>query len=291
VHSALMHGNLQRVMRAAGVSIRYPVLPRPEAWVLPEGPVPESIPHDDAAEHLKLLLLAWVARSGRELRIARNLAIRWLEEFPQTGIDPDVCVLEPPPPDVENLSSVCTWREGHYPPRISFEIVSAAHPYKDYHAIQDRYAAMGTRELVVFDPLLAGPPSLGGPVALQLWRRDPVGVFERVHFGNEPVFSDVLDAWVRADGRHLAISDDRAGLRRWPTGEETEHRRAEDERRRAEDERRRAEDEARRADHERERAELAIERARSEEERAERERVEREALARRVAELEAKLAR
>jgi hypothetical protein len=282
VRPSPMHGKLQ-VMRAAGVSVRYPVLTRPEAWVLPEGPVPESIPHDEAAEHLKLLLLAWVARSGRELRIARNLAIRWLEEFPQTGIDPDVCVLEPPPPDFENLGSVCTWRDGHYPPRLCFEVVSAAHPYKDYHAIQDRYAAMGTRELVVFDPLLAGPPSLGGPVALQLWRRDPVGVFERVHFGNEPVFSEVLDAWVRADGRKLAISDDRAGARLWPTGEETERRRAEDERRRAEDEHRRAE-------HERERADAAIERARSEQERAERERVEREALARRVAELEAKLA-
>jgi Uma2 family endonuclease len=272
-----MHGKLQGVMRAAGVSIRYPVVPSPEAWVLPEGTVPESIPHDDAAEHLKLMLLAWALRSERELAVARNLAIRWLEEFPRTGIDPDVCVLEPPPPDFEDLGSVCTWREGHQAPRLCFEIVSASHPHKDYHAIQDRYAAMGTRELVVFDPLLVGPASLGGPAALQLWRRDPVGVFERVHFGNQPVFSEVLDAWVRADGRRLAISDDRAGARRWPTGEEAERRRADDERRRA--------------DLGRERADAALARARSEEERAERERVEREALALRVAELEAKLAR
>jgi hypothetical protein len=272
-----MHGKVIGVMRAAGVSIRYPVIPSPEAWVLPEGTVPESISHDDAAEHLKLMLLAWTARSERHLAVARNLAIRWLEEFPRTGIDPDVCVLEPPPPGFAELGSVCTWHEGHQPPRLCFEIVSAAHPHKDYHAIQDRYAAMGTRELVVFDPSLVGPASLGGPVALQLWRRDPMGIFERVHFGNEPVFSEVLDAWVRADGRRLAISDDRAGARRWPTAEEAERRRA---------------------DLEREKTEAALERARSERERAEREReraererVARESLAQRVAELEAKLAR
>jgi len=31
------------------------------------------------------------------------------------------------------------------------------------------------------------------------------------------VYSKVLDAWVSAEGRHIQISDDRAGTRRWPT--------------------------------------------------------------------------
>jgi hypothetical protein len=155
---------------------------------------------------------------------------------------------------------VCLWLDGHVAPPLCFEIVSRNHPYKDYAAVQDRYADMGTHELVVFDPLLAGPAALGGPVALQLWRRDTFGVLERVHFGTQPVFSEVLDAWLRPEGRLLGIADDFAGKSPWRTGEERE--RAEKERERAEKERERAE--------------------------KERERAAREALERRVAELEAK---
>jgi hypothetical protein len=199
----------------ATVSIRYPVRPSLETWVLPEETVPEAPIHDEVAEALKLLLRAWAARSPGQIRIARNLAIRWLEQHPKTGIDPDVCVLAPPPPDLDDLGSLCLWKPGHAVPTLCFEIVSANHPYKDYVALQDRYAAMGTHELIVFDPLLAGPKSLGGPVPLQLWRRDPSRAFERIHFGDAPVYSEVLDAWVIAEGRKLCIADDRAGKRRW----------------------------------------------------------------------------
>jgi hypothetical protein len=78
---------------------------------------------------------------------------------------------------------------------------------------------MGALELLVFDPLLLGPKSLG-PVPLQLWRRDLTGAFERVHYGDTPVYSQVLEAWLLAEGRNLIIADDRAGQRRWPTLEE-----------------------------------------------------------------------
>lgn len=216
-----MHATLEAVTRSA-VSVRYPVRPRLEDWVLPEGNVPESVPHDRATEHLKDVLSAFAARSERNIFIARNLAIRWMEEAPQIGIDPDICMLDPPPPNAEDLLSVCLWKEGHYPPPLNIEIVSTNHPYKDYTAVQDRYAAMGARELVVFDPLLAGPPSLGGPVALQLWRRDDIGVLERVHFGGDPVFSEVLDAWFVPKGRLLCIADDRNGEQLWLTRTESE---------------------------------------------------------------------
>jgi hypothetical protein len=177
--------------------------------------VPEAPLHDEVAQALKLLLCAWAARSTQQLRIARNLAIRWLQDHPTTGIDPDVCVLAPPPDDLNELGSLCLWKQGHFAPSLCFEIVSANHPHKDYADIQDRYAAMGTHELIVFDPLLAGPKSLGGPVPLQLWRRDAGGGFERLHFGDSPVYSEVLDAWVIAQGRSLVIADDRAGKHRW----------------------------------------------------------------------------
>jgi Uma2 family endonuclease len=237
---------------AAFVALRYAVNPVLEAWVLPEGTVPESVPHDEAAEALKLLLLPWADRAGRPLRVARNLAIRWIEQAPQVGIDPDVCVLDPPPANAENLDSLCLWRSGNVAPSLCFEVVSKNHPHKDYRDVHERYAALGARELIVFDPLLVGPPSLGGPVSLQVWRRDPSAAFERTYAGPGPVFSEVLEAWVRVDQRRLSISDDRTGERRWRTQEELE--RAEKDYERSEKERERTEKERERAEKERERA-------------------------------------
>ena len=277
-----MQAILPVMLPPATVSIRYPVRPSLEAWVLPEGTVPEAPIHDEVAEALKLLLRAWAARMPGSVRIARNLAIRWLEDHPSTGIDPDVCVLAPPPEDLDELGSLCLWRPGHYAPTLCFEIVSKNHPHKEYAAIQDRYAAMGTYELVVFDPLLAGPKSLGGPVALQLWRRDVSGAFERLSFGDAPVYSEALDAWVIADGRSLFIADDRAGKRRWLN--ETAHARADADRAQADADRAQADADRAQADADRAQAELKRTRAS-----AERERLARESMEREIAALKARL--
>jgi hypothetical protein len=128
-----------------------------------------------------------------------------------------VAELLPGPADFEALASLRLWEPNRLPPLLAIEVVSESHPYKDYVSIQERYAAMGVPELLVYDPLLVGPKALGGPVALQLWRREPTGLFERVHFGSEPVYSTGLDAWFIADGRKIDIADDRAGTRRWLT--------------------------------------------------------------------------
>lgn len=202
------------------VSLRYRVGRSPEAWVLPEGPVPESTAHDAALERICSLLRAWAARTANGARISRNLAIRWLPEHPRTGLDPDVAVLLPGPTDFDDLTSYRVWEPGRPPPALAVEVVSSGHPYKDYGWVHEGYAAMGAAELLVFDPLLLGPKSLGGPVPLQLWRRDVAGAFERVHFGDGEVYSQVLDAWFMVDGRALVIADDRRGQLRWPTREE-----------------------------------------------------------------------
>ncbi|HWP08835.1 MAG TPA: hypothetical protein VNN72_23995, partial [Polyangiaceae bacterium] len=61
---AVMHANLLRMSEMRGaVSIarQYPVRARLEAWELPEGTVPQSVPHDHAAEHLRRVLDAFAA--------------------------------------------------------------------------------------------------------------------------------------------------------------------------------------------------------------------------------------
>jgi Uma2 family endonuclease len=204
------------------VSLRYPVRPKLEAWVLPEGKVPEATAHQMAVYRIYGLLLAWSERirPERSVRIAADLAVRWIQEHPRTGADPDVCVIEPGPPDFDDLRSLRLWEPDRVAPRLAIEVVSASLPHKDYGSIQERYAAMGVEELIVFDPLLCGPASLGGPVPLQLWRRDETFAFQRVSFGSEPVHSAVVDAWFIADGRDLNISNDRRGTQRWLTTQE-----------------------------------------------------------------------
>jgi hypothetical protein len=260
---------------SAVVSVRYPVRANLDAWVLPEGNVPEATAHSLAVYRIFGMLRAWAMRirPERSVSIASELAVRWLREHPRTGADPDVCVIEPAPPDFDDLRSLKLWEPGRVRPRLAIEVVSASLPHKDYDSIQERYAAMGVEELLVFDPLLEGPRSLGGPVALQLWRRDATLAFERVHFGFEPVYSQVLEAWCLAEGREFHISDDRRGAQRWLSPE---------------DEVVRIQAEAARLQAEAERAQAEAERAQAE---AERERQARLDLERRLAELENKLQR
>jgi hypothetical protein len=76
----------------------------------------------------------------------------------------------------------------------------------------------------IFDPLLQGPPSTGGPFALQVWRQQE-GVMRRVFAGSGPAWSEELGAWlvVTGGGHRLRLADDRDGQQLWPTPDEAEH--------------------------------------------------------------------
>jgi Uma2 family endonuclease len=255
----------------SGVFVQYAVHGFSEDWVFEEGPVPESVWHDQAVELLKALLVHFVARTGRDAAVFRNLAIRVREDRPRVGFDPDVMLVEPRPRDAFELSSLRIWEPGQTVPALVIEVVSPGHPYKDYRNTPDQCAALGVTELVVFDPLRVGPKAHGGPALIQIWRKE-AGVFTRIASGDGPFRSPFLDAYLVApdDGRLLRITDDHAGTRLWPTPEEAERAARRSERARAEAER----------------AQTKAERERADAERAEKER----ALAR-VAELEAELAR
>ena len=200
--------------------------------------MPESLLHDEIVSLLKALLAAWAERAGGSRCVARNLAIRWDEAHPGFGVDPDVCVLSPAPAD-SRLRSVRTWRDGLTAPVLAIEVVSETNPRKDYALAPDKYAASGTRELVIFDPLLAGPTSQGGPVRLQVWRREDSGHFTRAYVGEGPAYSAALDAWLLTtdDGTKLRIASDAGGADLWRTREEEERAAKEQERAAKEQER------------------------------------------------------
>lgn len=247
---------------AQQVGIRYRVPRLRAGWELSEETMPESTLHDEAVELLRLLLGAWAGRRGGT-RVVRNLAVRWDPEHPQNGVDPDVSVFSPPPSEAD-LTSVLTWKPGHAPPVLAIEVVSESNPRKDYVIAPDKYAASATGELWIFDPLLSGPASQGGPYRVQVWRRDE-GELVRVYAGEGPVFSRAAGGWLipTDDGKKLRISEDESGAKLWLTPEEAA------------------------------RAETAAERSAKEAERSakEAERTAKEAALARLAELEAELAK
>jgi putative restriction endonuclease len=214
----------QPVVSPPPLAVCYDGAPPPDAWALPDEPVPESPLHNDVVLLMHLLLVAWAARLERAVLVADNLALRWHRQNPKVGLDPDLALYEPPPPAPEALTSVRTWLPGHAPPKVAFEVVSPGHPYKDYTTAPARYAQSGTGELWVFDPLLAGPSEGGGPYRLQVWARAAGGAFERVYAGEGPARSPFLGAWlvVTSAGQRLRLSDDAQGRQLWPTPEEAE---------------------------------------------------------------------
>ena len=209
--------------RRARGRISYAAASSRDSWTLEDEQVPESRPHDQIAERLCKLLSYRMKLAGRNAQVGRNLAIRFDELHPRHGIDPDVYLLEPPPPEGDELMSLRLWETGHNPPRLAVEIVSPSRPSKDYGASPEKYAACGAEELWVFDPKLAGPRVDGGPYRLQIWRADEEGL-ARVYAGDGPAFSPVVGGYVFAvnEGRALALADDEAGTTFWKTGEEAE---------------------------------------------------------------------
>ena len=199
--------------------------------------MPQSSDHAKAIDLMKAIL-AWWARSQPNTRVEDDMAIHWDEEHPSIGLDPDISVLRPAPPNDPDgdLSSVRTWVPGHSVPILAIEIVSKTNPRKDYEVVPDKCEACGIPELCIFDPHLAGPrrtrrsngstPDEHGPHRLQLWRHDANGKFKQVYAGDGPVYSPTLNGYFVAvdEGLKLRISDDEAGLQWWPTSEEVERK-------------------------------------------------------------------
>jgi Uma2 family endonuclease len=218
-----MHPTVGSRPRAPSVRLVLDVPAVEDDWILSDDLMPESVPHHDTLRLLELILLAFIARARRNALVAVNLACRWDAAKPNVGVDPDVALIEPAPPDTSELESLRTWLPGHVPPRFAIEVVSRNNPEKDYVDAPAKYARLGTRELVVFDPALRGPAVLDGPYLLQVWRRDEGGsAMTRVYAGDGPARSEELGAWLVPTGdARLRIADDPGGQSLWLTEAET----------------------------------------------------------------------
>ncbi len=209
------------------VSLRYPVEPRWDDWIMPEGTVPEARVHDLTARRMVELLEAWVERTGRDAAVARNLALRFSKERPRVGIDPDICLIAPKPESDRELSSWKLWEPNRPPPSIAIEVVSRWHPNKDYERIQERYAFCRIQELIVLDPERFGPKRFGGPYPVQQWLLREQDL-ERTYAGDGPVHSSTLSAWIFPEPLRICERADGSG--EWLSRAELAEAHADDER-------------------------------------------------------------
>ncbi len=196
-----------------------------QRWFMELEDVPDT-PLHDAIIALLILVLKYRYRD-RDALVARNLGCRWDPDDARIGVDPDVVLIEPAPP--EGMSTLRVWQPGHLPPRVAIEVVSEHNAEKDYVEGPPRIACLRGEELWIFDPELYGPISEehGGPFVLQIWRRRDAeeGVdMERVYAGDAPAFSPALQAWLvtTGNGECLRIADDEQGTRLWLTEAEAE---------------------------------------------------------------------
>ena len=113
------------------VTLRYAISRAHDDWTLSDATMPESRPHRQRAALVEQQLEGWARRSGRRMQVGANLAVRWDEQHPNVGVDPDVYVVEPPPPEGEEVQSLRLWEPGHEPLLLAVEIVSSR-PSKDY---------------------------------------------------------------------------------------------------------------------------------------------------------------
>ena len=217
-------------MASPSIALRYVVKNASDRWLLEAEDVPETPLHDAIIELLMLVLKHRYRTEGRPALVSSNLGCRWDPDNPRVGMDPDVVLVEPPPPQAETLSTLRIWEPGHASPRLAVEVVSESNAEKDYEDAPARAAHLGIDELWVFDPLLCGPTSTGGPFLLQVWRRTTGAELttERVYAGDGPAYSEILDAWLIATdrGRRLRLAADREGQQLWLTEAEAASARA-----------------------------------------------------------------
>jgi Uma2 family endonuclease len=229
-------------------------------------PVEEKVGEDllqrFIVEMLRPLIAALFAKQGRKALVGADQFIYWEQHNPRKAVAPDVYVL----PGLDPRTRVKAWKvwETGIAPSFALEVMSDDER-KDVEQSPVRYAELGVKELVVFDP---EPERRADGVRFRVYRKVGKRGLVLVEVTNEDrVRSKELGCWLRAVGEGVDLRL-RVGL--GPQGDEllwTEGERAEQERAAREQERAAREREAARAEQERAarlRAEQEVARLRAE---------------------------
>ena len=167
-------------------------------------PAPVVYPEtDDMGEHelqryiaelLRPLLERWLGEQRRVAHAGADQFFYWVQGDPGRRRAPDVYVIDGVAQDIPEVASWKTW-EGHCP-TFALEIVGDDWK-KDYEEAPADYGALGTRELVVFDPWATGRSKKR--LRWQVWRRVARRGLVRVEATQgDRVESRALGCWLRA---------------------------------------------------------------------------------------------
>lgn len=190
------------------------------------------------AELLRPMLARFLAERGIVAHVGADQFVYWEEGNPAQRLAPDVYVLPNVDPNIA-LRSWKTWETGIAP---SFVLEVASDDFeRDYDHNPALYAALGVRELVVFDPH-ARASSRGRRVRWQVFRRVANRGLVRVDVSQgDRVRSKALGAWLRAVGEgdavRVRIALGNSGAELYPTEAEAERAAKEQERAAKEQER------------------------------------------------------
>jgi hypothetical protein len=162
--------------------------------------VGESILHKLIIELLRPLVERWLVARGTPCFVGADQFIYWVQYAPTRSVAPDVYVLPGVPIDAQ-VKMWKVWETGVVP---SFALEVASDDFrKEYQETPVRYADLGVRELVVFDPLADSAPER---VRWQVFRHvAPMGFSVVERSEGDRVFSETLDCWLRAVGTSAGL--------------------------------------------------------------------------------------
>jgi hypothetical protein len=249
-------------------------------------------------------LVRYMADRGIVCLVGSDNFIYYVKGNNKACVSPDVYTLlglQPRalPTDTVGSNNESCWKTWLHEvvPNFALEVKALRNPRKDELQSPERHEALGTKELIVFDPFAERRQAPRKRFCV--YRRDAAGAWRVVIDTNDDrVYSEELQAYLVAE-RVNGVASLRLAL--GPNGEQLlpfEHELADLEKRRADEEARMRQEESRRADEVARRADEEANKRQEESRRADEEANKRQEesrraddAARRVAELEAELAR
>ena len=183
-----------------------------EGYPGPDGRMPESTRHAEATHYAFGALQVWF-RDRPDTLVANDLVMLFEEGEPSAALAPDAMVVFGV--GRSDRSSYKVWQEGDAVPAFALEVLSASTWRKDVRVKPGLYAALGVRELMLFEPFgpeLAGfalhgagyapvPALPDGGLPSRVLGLDVVLEDDRLRFRN-PETGEILPDHVRLDAMH-----------------------------------------------------------------------------------------